>query len=82
MISRARLFRGNSGQVEVLVAFLTVLNPDADRVGLAVLPPATSTSNRSTTPQTANYDSTAAYTIVPLSHGYRSPPTSSEARPA
>ena len=51
--------------------FLTLLNPAADWVGLAVLPPATSTSNRCTTPQTANYDSTsAAYTIVPLSHDY------------
>ena len=51
--------------------FLRLLNPDADWVGLAVLPPATSTSNKCTTPQTANYDSTsAAYTIVPLSHDY------------
>jgi Putative Flp pilus-assembly TadE/G-like/von Willebrand factor type A domain len=51
--------------------FLGLLNPEADWVGLAVLPPATNTSNRCTTPQTANYDSTsAAYTIVPLSHDY------------
>lgn len=51
--------------------FLGLMNPAADWVGLAVLPPATSTSNRCTTPQTANYDSTsAAYTIVPLSHDY------------
>ena len=39
--------------------------------GSRCLPPATSTSNRCTTPQTANYNSTsAAYTIVPLSHDY------------
>jgi hypothetical protein len=51
--------------------FLGLLNPNADWVGLAVLPPATSTGNRCTTPQTANYDSTsAAYTLVPLSHDY------------
>ena len=51
--------------------FLGLLNPDSDWVGLAVLPPATSTGNRCTTPQTANYDSTsAAYTLVPLSHDY------------
>ena len=51
--------------------FLGDLNPDADWVGLAVLPPATSVSNKCTQPQTANYDSTsAAYTIVPLSHDY------------
>jgi hypothetical protein len=48
-----------------------LLNPDADWVGLAVLPPATSVSNKCTTPQTTNYDSrSAAYTIVPLSHDY------------
>jgi Flp pilus assembly protein TadG len=51
--------------------FLGLLNPDADWVGLAVLPPATSVSNRCTTPQTTNYDSrSTAYTIVPLSHDY------------
>ena len=47
--------------------FLGLMNPQADWVGLAVLPPATSVGNKCTTPQTANYDSTgAAYTIVPL----------------
>jgi hypothetical protein len=51
--------------------FLGLLNPDADWVGLAVLPPATSTGNRCRTPHTATYDSTsAAYTLVPLSHDY------------
>jgi len=51
--------------------FLTLLNPTADYVGLAVLPPATSVSNKCATPATTNYDSTsAAYTLVPLSHDY------------
>jgi Putative Flp pilus-assembly TadE/G-like/von Willebrand factor type A domain len=51
--------------------FLTLLNPTADWVGLAVLPPATSVSNKCATPATTNYDSTsAAYTLVPLSHDY------------
>jgi hypothetical protein len=51
--------------------FLGLMNPQADWVGLAVLPPATSVGNKCTTPQTTNYDSTgAAYTIVPLSSDY------------
>jgi putative Flp pilus-assembly TadE/G-like protein/von Willebrand factor type A domain-containing protein len=51
--------------------FLGLLNPEADWVGLAVLPPATSVSNKCTQPQTTNYNSTsAAYTLVPLSKDY------------
>jgi hypothetical protein len=52
-------------------SFLEIMNPKQDYVGLAVLPPATSVGNRCTTPATSNYNSTsAAYTIVPLSHDY------------
>jgi len=52
-------------------SFLQVMNPSADYVGLAVLPPATSANNKCATPDTTNYNSTsAAYTIVPLSHDY------------
>jgi hypothetical protein len=54
-------------------SFLQVMNPSQDYVGLAVLPPATSVGNKCTTPATSNYNSTtAAYTIVPLSHDYSS----------
>ncbi len=52
-------------------SFLQVMNPTQDYVGLAVLPPATSVGNKCATPATSNYNSsTAAYTIVPLSHDY------------
>jgi len=52
-------------------SFLQVMNPKQDSVGLAVLPPATSTSNKCAAPDTTNYNSqTAAYTIVPLSSDY------------
>ncbi len=52
-------------------SFLQVMNPSQDYVGLAVLPPATSTSNKCSTPDTTNYNSSgAAYTLVPLSHDY------------
>ncbi len=54
-----------------LKSFLQVMNPNQDYVGLAVLPPATSVSNKCATPDTTNYNSTsAAYTLVPLSHDY------------
>jgi hypothetical protein len=51
--------------------FLGYMDPNQQRVGLAVLPPATSIGNRCAVPQTSNYDSTSAkYTVVPLSSDY------------
>ena len=52
--------------------FLSFFDPTIAYVGLAVLPPATSVTNRCATPATGNYNSpTAAYTIVPMSHDYK-----------
>jgi Flp pilus assembly protein TadG len=52
--------------------FLGYFDPSMAHVGLAVLPPATSVSNRCNTPTSTNYNSaTAAYTVVPLSSDYR-----------
>ena len=52
--------------------FLNFFDPTIAYVGLAVLPPATSVTNRCATPATGNYNSvTAAYTIVPMSHDYK-----------
>jgi Flp pilus assembly protein TadG len=51
--------------------FLGFLDAPTQWVGLGVLPPATSISNRCSTPDTPNYNSTSAkYTIVPLSSDY------------
>ena len=48
--------------------FLSYMDSTQQWVGLAVLPPATSVSNKCTTPETNNYNSTSSpYTIVPLS---------------
>jgi Flp pilus assembly protein TadG len=57
--------------------FLSFFDPNLAWVGLAVLPPATSVSGRCNTPATSNYNSTtAAYTIVPMSHDYKNPDNS------
>ncbi len=57
--------------------FLSFFDPNLAWVGLAVLPPATSVSGRCNTPATGNYNSTtAAYTIVPMSHDYKNPDNS------
>src|SRR3954452_6810778 len=55
-----------------IMTFLNFLDAGTAKVGLAVLPPATSVSARCTLPQTTNYDSTtAAYTVVPLSTDFK-----------
>ena len=52
--------------------FLGYFDPNQTKVGLAVLPPASSVSNRCATPNQADYNSkTAAYLLVPLSSDYR-----------
>ncbi|HZQ90114.1 MAG TPA: pilus assembly protein TadG-related protein [Gaiellaceae bacterium] len=52
--------------------FLLAMNPQLDHVGLAVLPPASSISNRCARPASSNYNSTSSpYVIVPLSNDYR-----------
>jgi hypothetical protein len=52
--------------------FLGYFDSTTAHVGLTVLPPATSVSNRCATPSAANYNSAnAAYTIVPLSNDFR-----------
>jgi hypothetical protein len=51
--------------------FLGYMDSSLQWVGLAVLPPATSVSNRCTLPDTPNYNSrSAAYTVVPLSRDF------------
>jgi Flp pilus assembly protein TadG len=53
-------------------SFLSNFDPKIAWVGLAVLPPATTVSNRCAAPATGNYNSlTAAYTIVPMSNDYK-----------
>lgn len=56
--------------------FLSLLDPTIDRVGLAVLPPAASMSQKCSVPSSTNnygYNSTTApYVLVPLSNDYRS----------
>ncbi len=52
--------------------FLSNFDPNIAWVGLAVLPPATSVTNRCAAPVTGNYNSlSAAYTIVPMSNDYK-----------
>jgi Putative Flp pilus-assembly TadE/G-like/von Willebrand factor type A domain len=52
--------------------FLQLMDPAKQWVGLAVLPPASSSSNRCGTPATANYNSMSSpYVIVPLSKDYK-----------
>jgi hypothetical protein len=54
--------------------FLGLMDPQGTRVGLAVLPPATSIGNRCAKPTGAEYNSPGdPYVIVPLSSDYRSP---------
>jgi hypothetical protein len=54
--------------------FLGYFDSTMAHVGLAVLPPASSVSNRCSTSNAANYNSlTAAYTVVPLSSDFRNP---------
>ncbi len=56
---------------EGMRAFLQGLDGQSSLVGLSVFPPATSVSNRCSTPASSNYDShSAAYTVVPLTRGY------------
>jgi len=51
---------------------LSTLDPKQDKVGLVVLPPATSTSSRCTAPPLSVYDSkTAAWLLVPLTSQYQ-----------
>lgn len=52
--------------------FLGYMDPDQDWVGLAVFPPARSTSSRCNTPDEDDYDRRSAkYVIVPLSDDYK-----------
>jgi Flp pilus assembly protein TadG len=54
-------------------SFLSNMDPNLHHVGLAVFPPATSTSSRCSTPATSNYNSTSSpYVVVPLSNNYAS----------
>ncbi len=54
--------------------FLGYFDSSIAHVGLAVLPPASSVSNRCSTPSASNYNSrTSAYTIVRLSNDFRNP---------
>jgi hypothetical protein len=58
--------------------FLQLMNPTFHHVGLTVLPPATNVGQRcGAVPSSNNYNynlATAAYTVVPLSSDYASPP--------
>ena len=50
-----------------ITTFLNFLDAGTDRVGLTLLPPATSVANRCVTGVDSNYDSTSSvYTVVPL----------------
>jgi hypothetical protein len=56
---------------EGMKTFLGYLDPQIDRVGLAVFPPATSVAQRCAKPDTPNYNSAAnPYVVVPLSGDY------------
>jgi len=51
--------------------FLSLMDPEQDHVGLAVLPPATSVAARCAASSSSSYDSKASpYVIVPLSDDY------------
>jgi len=55
-----------------IMTFLSFLDAGTAKVGLAVLPPATSIANRCVTGADANYDSaTSKYTVVPLSTDFK-----------
>lgn len=71
--SCAKLANARNG----ILTFLRLLDPRYDRVGLAVLPPATGTSREAqcSVPTVENYDAPGArYTIVPLSSDYATAP--------
>lgn len=52
--------------------FLKIMDPSKQWVGLAVLPPASSLSNKCGTPSTSNYNSKSSpYVLVPLSKDYK-----------
>jgi len=54
-----------------LKEFLTLLEPARQRVGLAIFPPATSTSSSCNTPSDTNYNTASnPYVVVPLSNNY------------
>jgi hypothetical protein len=54
--------------------FLGFFDPTMAHIGLAVLPPASSVSNRCSTPNQADYNSrSSAYTVVSLSSDFRNP---------
>ncbi len=51
--------------------FLTFMDPEQDRVGLSVFPPAASVSDRCGPTPTSNYDApSAAYVVAPLHNDY------------
>jgi hypothetical protein len=52
-------------------AFLATMDPQADNVGLAILPPAKHSASVCSSPQSSNYDDiNAPYVVVPLSNDY------------
>ena len=56
--------------------FLSAMYPSSDRIGLAVLPPATSIANRCNTSPSGNYDNSSyPYTIVHLLSDFRTSDT-------
>jgi Putative Flp pilus-assembly TadE/G-like/von Willebrand factor type A domain len=61
---------------EGIRTFLGLLDPGLDHVGMAVLPPASSSSTRCSTPPTnSTYNSTSSvYTVAPLRNDYKSAP--------
>ena len=57
-------------------AFLGAMRPSVDKIGLAVLPPATSVANRCSSSSSANYDNSSyPYTVVALSSDFRTSDT-------
>jgi hypothetical protein len=54
--------------------FLQLMDPSGTKIGLAVLPPATSVGNRCAAPASGNYNAPGnPYVVVPLVNDYRSP---------
>ncbi len=59
-----------------VLAFLSAMNPQIDKIGLAVFPPATSAGAACTSPPTSSYDDPShPYVVVPLSSDFRTSPT-------
>ena len=55
-----------------ILAFLGAMRPSVDKIGLAVLPPATSIANRCSSSASSNYDNaTYPYTVVNLTNDFR-----------